>query len=229
MTYLSRLTIRTTPSAAALGGLINPADDAARSDAHHRLIWTAFAGDPDAERDFLWRDEGKGRFLVLSQRPPAQAELFEPPEVKEFSPSLRKGDRLSFLLRANATHTVKTEDVGKNGKPKRQHRDVVMEHLHSVRQGKDRIAQRPALAQMAGEEWLTGVADRSGFSVNQVLVDHYRVLHLAGPHRRNPRFGILDLQGEIEIADPDMFLTRLTHGFGRAKAFGCGLMLIRRG
>ncbi|MGV6819047.1 MAG: type I-E CRISPR-associated protein Cas6/Cse3/CasE [Parvularcula sp.] len=229
MIYLSRLTIRRTPSADALKSLINPVDDAARFDAHHRLIWTAFAGDPDAKRDFLWRDEGNGRFLVLSKRSPTPAELFEPPEVKAFSPSLRTGDKLSFLLRANATHTVKTSGKGKNGKPKRQHRDVVMEHLHAVERGKDRIAQRPALAQMAGEEWLTGVGERSGFSVDRARVDHYRVLHLAGPYRRNPRFGILDLQGEIEIKEPEIFLTRLLSGFGRAKAFGCGLMLIRRG
>ena len=32
----------------------------------------------------------------------------------------------------------------------------------------------------------------------------------------------------IEVTDPPAFLARLAAGFGRAKAFGCGLMLIRR-
>ena len=49
-----------------------------------------------------------------------------------------------------------------------------------------------------------------------------------GPRKGQPQFGILDLTGRIEIADPAVFLALLARGFGRAKAFGCGLMLIRR-
>ncbi|WP_243641924.1 type I-E CRISPR-associated protein Cas6/Cse3/CasE [Rhodovulum steppense] len=45
---------------------------------------------------------------------------------------------------------------------------------------------------------------------------------------RQPQFGILDLEGRIEVTDPEALLARLARGFGRAKAFGCGLMLIRR-
>ena len=56
--YLSRLTLRADPSVAALSALIDPDDTAARADAHHRLLWSAFAGDADATRDFLWRTSG---------------------------------------------------------------------------------------------------------------------------------------------------------------------------
>ena len=49
-------------------------------DAHHRLVWSAFAGDPAATRDFLWRDMGGGVFLVLSPRPPQASALFEAPQ-----------------------------------------------------------------------------------------------------------------------------------------------------
>jgi CRISPR system Cascade subunit CasE len=41
-------------------------------------------------------------------------------------------------------------------------------------------------------------------------------------------FGVLDISGVLEVHDPDRFLLRLAQGFGRARAFGCGLMLIRR-
>jgi CRISPR system Cascade subunit CasE len=41
-------------------------------------------------------------------------------------------------------------------------------------------------------------------------------------------FGVLDFAGLIEVADPSVFVARLGQGFGKAKAFGCGLMLIRR-
>jgi CRISPR system Cascade subunit CasE len=41
-------------------------------------------------------------------------------------------------------------------------------------------------------------------------------------------FGVLDMSGALEVTDPERFLTKLAQGFGRGKAFGCGLMLIRR-
>ena len=42
------------------------------------------------------------------------------------------------------------------------------------------------------------------------------------------KFGILDLSGTLRVNDPAAFIARLGTGFGRARAFGCGLMLIRR-
>ena len=45
---------------------------------------------------------------------------------------------------------------------------------------------------------------------------------------RPATFSVLDLEGVLEVIDPAMFLQHLSTGFGRAKAFGCGLMLIRQ-
>jgi CRISPR system Cascade subunit CasE len=42
------------------------------------------------------------------------------------------------------------------------------------------------------------------------------------------RIGVLDLEGVLVVSDPARFCHCLAQGFGRAKAFGCGLMLIRR-
>lgn len=216
--YLSRLTLKRSPDVAALGQLLSPAHEGRRMDAQHRLIWTSFAGDPQATRDFLWRDMGQGGFLVLSPRPPADAALFEPPEVSEFTLDLRAGDRLAFVLRANATRTV-TEPDGR-----KRHRDVVMEALHPLPRGA-RAEARMDLAQTAGAAWLAGQGARAGFGVLRAEVSAYRVLE---PRARGPRFGVLDLDGVLEVTDPAAFLPRLAQGFGRAKAFGCGLMLIRR-
>ena len=219
--FLSRLTLRQDPDMAALGQLLNPDHDGRRMDAHHRLIWAAFAGDADARRDFLWREMGQGGFLVLSSRQPGQSPLFDPPEVTGFTPDLAPGDRLAFALRANATHTV-TEADGK-----KRHSDVVMEALTPVRQ-EQRAEMRMEVAQAAGAQWLAGQGARAGFAVRQAAVTAYRVVEPPGKGRRRPRFGVLDLEGVIEVTDPAAFLPRLGQGFGRAKAFGCGLMLIRR-
>ncbi|GJD65409.1 type I-E CRISPR-associated protein Cas6/Cse3/CasE [Methylobacterium frigidaeris] len=50
------------------------------------------------------------------------------------------------------------------------------------------------------------------------------------PRHKHPAvaFTTFDLDGEIVVEDPARFLAQLPKGFGRAKAFGCGLMLIRR-
>ncbi|MDO5647521.1 type I-E CRISPR-associated protein Cas6/Cse3/CasE [Paracoccus sp. (in: a-proteobacteria)] len=218
--YLSRLRLSDRPDIAALNALLDPAHDGARHDAHHRLIWSAFAGDPEADRDFLWRAEGDGRFLVLSPRPPQHSPLFDPPDIRDFAPDLRAGDRLRFVLRANATRAKK--GVGRV--------DVVMDALHSVPRG-ERAAQRMALAQTAAQDWLTDQGDRHGFTLNDLAVDDYSVTALPshrGRRKGQPQFGILDMTGVLTVTDPAAFVARLAAGFGRAKAFGCGLMLIRR-
>jgi len=223
--FLSRLTLRRTPDVTALAQVLNPSAEGRRLDAHHRLIWSVFAGDPDARRDFLWRDMGQGTFLVLSPREPGESALFERPETNLFAPDLRAGDCLAFVLRANATRTV-TEADGR-----KRHRDVVMEALTPLPQSA-RASARLELAQQAGKRWMEGQGARAGFRVAGAGVTAYRVaetLPRRSPGRSaGPRFGILDLEGTAEVTDPAAFLDKLARGFGRAKAFGCGLMLIRR-
>ena len=226
--YLSQLSLSRAPSIAAFKALLSPADGGARLDAHHKLLWSAFADHPDRQRDFLWREDN-GVFTVLSQRPPGQSPVFEEPKTKEFAPELTPGDRLQFQLRVNATRTVKSKDLSPNGKPKRQHVDVTMDALLAITS--DRAAQRMPLAQKAGADWFESQGQRHGFRVEACHVTDYSVLALPGyrgPRKGQPQFGILDMTGAVIVVEPETFLTKLSQGFGRAKAFGCGLMLIRR-
>ena len=229
--YLSRLKVSLKPSAAALLQLIDPDDPGRRDDAHHRLLWSAFAGDPDQRRDFLWRAHGRGCFIVLSRRPPEDSPLFDRPEVKEFTPVLAPGDRLAFKLRANATVTKKGDDLAANGKPRRRHHDVVMDALRSVPPGPERANRRMLLATQAAKNWLHGQGARHGFTVEDCIVEDYSVRALPshrGLRKGQPQFGVLDLTGAISVTDPAAYVDKLAQGFGRARAYGCGLMLIRR-
>lgn len=228
--YLSRLRLSRAPSARALDVLLNPAEPGPRIDAHHRLLWAVFADDQDRKRDFLWRDEGGGLFLTLSARPPAASDLFDPPEVQPFAPVLATGDRLAFALRVNATRTEKTGGLSRNGKEQKRHIDVVMDALHPLPKG-ERAPARMAAASSAGTRWLAGQGERGGFRLLQADVADYSVMALPrhiGTRKGQPQFGILDMTGLLEVANPSVFAARLVQGFGRAKAFGCGLMLIRR-
>lgn len=218
--YLSRLQIALNPSTQALSRLISPDAAGARRGAHHRLIWAAFADHPERQRDFLWREESRGVFLTLSSRPPLAIDLFEPPETKPFAPQLAQGDRLAFRLRANATRSRKA-----SGRV-----DVVMDALHALPQ-EDRAGARAGVAQREGSIWLERQGAGAGFQLLDCAVETYSTETLpeyGGPRKGAPRFGILDTTGHLEITEPERFLDRLAQGFGRAKAFGCGLMLIRR-
>jgi CRISPR system Cascade subunit CasE len=61
-----------------------------------------------------------------------------------------------------------------------------------------------------------------------IAVDGYERVRLPRPAGPDAVFGRLDLDGVLAVGDPALFLSSLASGFGRARAFGCGLMLIRR-
>ena len=232
--HLTRAVLDKDAGLAALAPLLDPPDPDRALDAHHRLIWTLFPGE-NAARDFLWRADGNGRFYILSHRAPAQSSLFRPLDTSEFTPVLAPGDRLSFALRANAT---KDRRVPKNERGRRPERrvDLVMDALHRTPGqtvlGSDRLSERPSLrmkiADRVAAEWLATQGDRSGFALERVRVEDYSVRQLPRDGQSRMTFGLLDLTGILVVKAPGAFLSMLGAGFGRARAFGCGLMLIRR-
>jgi CRISPR system Cascade subunit CasE len=112
--------------------------------------------------------------------------------------------------------------------------DVVMHALHPVprtnwRECTGRAFERDRIAAEACRDWLQRQADKSGFRlVGEPEVASYVQIPLERRRGRPAGFSQVDLSGNLEVIDPAAFLARLTSGFGSAKAFGCGLMLIRR-
>lgn len=41
------------------------------------------------------------------------------------------------------------------------------------------------------------------------------------------QFSSIDYEGEVQVFDPNLLRQALVQGVGRAKAFGCGLLLVR--
>ena len=220
--YLSRLKLNDTPSMHALKSLLNPCEPANAADAHHKLIWSVFSDSHSRKRDFLWRYNGNGSFMTLSARPPIKSELFCQFDVKEFEPQLKKGDKLSYLLRVNATR-AKWIDHNRS-----QRVDVVMDLLHQVPSGCERASARSRLAGEAADAWMRRQGSSKGYSVSSTITEGYSTLELGRKRREGATFGVLDLRGEIEVIDSNKLIAALAQGFGRAKAWGCGLMLIRR-
>lgn len=230
--YLSRarLLSRRGEALSALAPVLLPEISSKRAGHAHRLVWLLFQDIPDSERDFLWRDDGGGKLMVLSRRKPSDPnQLFEL-ETQEFAPDLSIGDRLSFVLRANPTVARKAarpeRELGTRARGQRA--DIVMDALHAIPRG-ERAAKRDDIAREATQDWLVKQGARSGFSVaGPLTVGGYTQVAVERRRGRPAGFSVIDIAGRIEITDPAAFLARLTQGFGSAKAFGNGLMLIRR-
>ena len=217
--YLSRLTLTEHPD---LHAIVQRLGDTYRE---HQMLWQLFDPQPDAERDFLYRREirqGKPCYFLLSRRPPVNPMglwRIDPP--KPFAPRLQAGQRLAFSLRVNPV-------VSRDG---RRH-DIVMDREQQMGWKTMRPAERPLLQQViheAGSDWLQRRSECHGFEIEPGLlrVEGYRQHH-SRRGGRNIRFSTLDFTGLLRVTEPDTFMDALTQGIGPAKAFGCGLMLIRR-
>jgi CRISPR system Cascade subunit CasE len=228
--FLSRARLRSNSSVRAIAPLLLPEDGQARLLAAHRLVWSLMSDDPDRTRDFLWREEQPGAFLILAPRPAgAEGGLFDV-ESKRWEPALRAGDRLGFMLRANPTvaRGAGVREPGKRGLRGKRH-DVVMDALHDVAPGK-RAAERPEAIVAAGQQWLIQQGMRVGFvpDTATLRIDGYDTVHIPRSGGKPVEFGRLDFEGMMEVTDPATLLAAVVAGLGRARAFGCGLMLLRR-
>lgn len=197
----------------------------------HQQLWRLFDEDPDAKRDFLFRREqvqGWPRFFMVSGRKPEKTDGIWNIESKDYAPKLHSGQQLAFSIRVNPVIT-RTGDDGK----KHRH-DVVMNLKKQTGYQQIPGDKRPPLIQLveqAGIEWLDKRAEKYGFSFNPkaVSVDAYIQNRTFKKRNNNPiRYSTLDFSGLLTVTEPDVFETTLYQGIGPAKAFGCGLLLVRR-
>lgn len=196
----------------------------------HQYLWKLFEKAPDADRDFLFRREQVGgwpRFFMISDRLPAHANDVWKIESKGYAPQLYAGQQLAFSLRVNPVVT-RLSETGK-----KQRHDVVMDLKKRMDYQSMPKADRPSmpsLIQKAGLAWLEARSGKYGFSFDQgaVRVDGYlrhSVTKKAG--REMISFSTLDYAGLLTVIDPEQFQLALFQGIGPAKAFGCGLLLVR--
>ena len=209
----------------------------------HQWLWRFFPAEAGSPRDFLFRRrdaDGLPRFYVVSQRPPvpaADAWLIHP---RDYAPVLEIGDRLQFELRANpvVTHS-------RTGK--RTRHDVVIEAKKTllVERGlnkwedwkPDRIQPdgspdpRPELYELVQEHAGSLLSDRAplrGFAVDQKCLAVEAYQQHGSKKEGQLRISTVDFSGELTVTDPNLFGKTLREGIGHAKAFGCGLLLVRR-
>ena len=226
--YLSRARLKRDASAAALAPLLLGGagrGGQTRQPGHH-LVWSLFADDPNRRRDFLWRETDAGVFLILSMRQPEdQHGLFEIAAPKPFAPALEPGDRLGFLAARQPCGSAPSAV----GAPFRQAR--CRDGCAAIRAPGLRAAHRLATVRDQGIAWLGRQADMSGFTIHpgDVRVDGYDQRRIARKGSAPAMsYSTLDFEGVLTVTDPTTLLPAIARGFGAAKAYGCGLLLIRR-
>ena len=226
--YLSRVRLKREASVSALAPLLlgqSGGGSQTRQPGHH-LVWSLFADGSERKRDFLWRETGAGEFLVLSARRPEDRHgLFDIDEPKAFAPALEPGDRLRFSLRANPVVRRRHPSNRRSVK-----HDVVMDALRFHAKG-ERAAHRLAAMLEQGLAWLTRQGLQSGFEIRStdIVVDGYDQHRISRTGSERPMlYSTLDFEGVLTVSDPTALVPAIAHGFGGAKAYGCGLMLIRR-
>lgn len=197
----------------------------------HQFLWNFFEREPEAERDFLFRRFDLGRtplYYLLSERKPVAGFENWRVETKEFDPLFKKGQLLTFQLRANA---VVTKIPGGHGSKKRKRVDV---YLDGLRRNKDKPVEEQAsnneVLVQTGMDWLEKRAEKWGFTPgeNRVLVEGYQRLIGRKKGQKSPiTLGAIDFSGVLTVMDPDALRANLFQGLGPAKSFGCGLLLLK--
>lgn len=228
--YLSRA--RLCPDAFSREGFARIIRDDALG---HHAVWTMFGNEPRGSRPFLYRQETTGAnpsFLVLSTREPDNPQGLWNIETKPFTPSLTQGTRLQFAVRVNPTlrRARRETDGGASDAPVGKRVDVVMDAKHKARLAGERVDER-GLIETTTFAWLSKRAGVAGFRVEPdgFAAVGYRQHRVPRKGRTPPAtFSTVDLSGTLVVEDPARLVEAIARGIGPEKAFGCGLLLIRR-
>ncbi len=201
--------------------------------AEHQWLWRFLPAPPGTPRSFLFRRRDVGglpRFYVVSDRAPVAPSPHWQVRSKPYAPELVAGDGLAFELRANPVVTLSNA----NGKSARH--DVVMQE--KTRLLKERNLTRwadwstpdkpalPELVQRTCSTWLQARCQRLGIAVDLAS------LRVEGCEQHRGKGGGLrittvDFSGHLRVVDADALRHALFAGVGHAKAFGCGLLMVR--
>jgi CRISPR system Cascade subunit CasE len=160
----------------------------------------------------LYRRTREATLVVSADKPKSQV------ETKQYSPLIQVGELLHFVLRAEVTRSKFVE--GKRGK----RYDPVLEQ-HNL----DPSKPYADIVSEVGSLWLNQKSENHGFKVEELIQSDYSPISFVRPtDRRQIRLAVIDYEGLIKVTDSAVFLSTLKNGIGRAKGFGCGLMLVRR-
>lgn len=179
----------------------------------HREVWRLLARGEEstitrADVPHVWRFElvkGQPRLILLAKRVPEDPESLWRIQSRPWEPRLRTGASLRFCGRLNPT-------TSKDGRR--------LDLVPARRRAGD-LRPIPELV----TEWLERELTKAGATLTGLDVESHSIARVIDG---GARFGTSEVSGQLRVEDPSRFLERHARGFGGARAFGCGLLLLRR-
>jgi len=187
----------------------------------HRLLWRFFPGEAretrtgsEQERQgFLFRIEDQHigrptRLLVQSRRAPVCVHDMALLGTREFNPVICAERRLAFVLTANPVKNV--IDIERIAKPNK----------------KSKRCRVPIVKEEGQIAWL-GHKLTAAAELEHVTVLPHAPLYFK-KHKHAGKLVACTFEGTMRVLDAERLVGLLENGVGPAKAFGCGLLLVRR-
>lgn len=162
--------------------------------------------------------------LTLSAVPPLPLLALRSPdhrratkiESKPFEPSIEPGQRLDYELLVNAVKQYVDEETGKTIR-----RDV----WDAVWMAEP---ETPLSPHDIYHEWLSGKLDGCARVLDARVTERGEVRARRPGCSQAIAFIAANLVGTLEVVDPERLLGAIAAGFGRSRAFGCGLLCLSR-
>lgn len=196
----------------------------------HQLVWKLAGRNDNQKRDFIYRadndSDGLPILTIVSEQPLNTGDDVWNITTKHYSPVIRNGERLAFTLRCNP---VKAEYNADNVELKRRgNRIDIMGSAHRSDMANGIRRPRRILHLEESYSWLDRRGGQNGFMIvaDSLVVDNYSVDD--HPKDKTKKLSMLDVSGMLQVLDGQTFTSMLLSGLGHAKAWGCGLMLVRR-
>ncbi len=151
-------------------------------------------------------------------------------QSKLFNPALTPGQLFDFEIRVNATRVVTGPARKPNGEARKRRYDVWELAWRAEKANFDNSPHRTY------GEWLSGQLEGAAELVAQGddgeplvrVTERGEVRAQRGDRRGTIRFVAVNLIGTLKVRDPQRLVEIVTHGIGREKAFGCGLLCLSR-
>ncbi|ROP59515.1 CRISPR-associated Cse3 family protein [Enterobacter sp. BIGb0383] len=205
--------------------------------ASHQWLWQLFP--EHATRPFLFRQEPKARFFVLSDTLPLSSHTLFDIETKPFTPQLEEGMVLAFQLRANPviTRKAKRYDVMMDAKFQAKLRGEAQDtwwdrqleaaQLWLEKQGLQHGFRLQPSSSDEFDSWAG--TDDTNVSVPTATIDAYQQHRFMRPGAdKSIMYSSVDYSGVLEIINPSSFEQALFHGIGKSKGLGCGMLMVKR-
>ncbi|WP_030413243.1 type I-E CRISPR-associated protein Cas6/Cse3/CasE [Streptomyces sp. NRRL S-1448] len=142
----------------------------------------------------------------------------------EFLGRLSMGDTWGFRLTANPVHDIHKPGDAEGSRTKRTAHVTPRHQIGWLLKRQERagfeVLRTPA------ERQLTEHGHEHEVIVHNRLPLQFRKSDTTDSSRHHVRFTRVTFDGRLRITDADAFRRTLTHGLGKAKAYGCGLMTL---